>query len=41
MAGADNAGYVKREAAGLLALLMAPEAALAKSKYLSLGLSLD
>ena len=37
MAGADKKGYVKPTAAGVLDLLMAPSAALAESKFLSLG----
>jgi hypothetical protein len=39
MAITDNGGYVKPAMAGLLALLAAPSAAVAESKFLSLGSS--
>ncbi len=37
MASTEKTGYVERGRAGLLALLMAPSAAIAESKFLSLN----
>ena len=36
MASTDKGGYIKQAAAGVLGLLMAPSAALAERKFLSL-----